>query len=243
MGAFYRNGQFLNEGGSAFIASSSKINGSIYFDDGFKANGEVRLIEATIEGSVYCEKAEFNNIKNRAFSADGLCVKGMFLGRNCLFLGEVRLLSAIIGKNLDLGNSQFKNQESLTINAKRLKVGGDVYACENFRSQGTVSFASAMIEGDFKCSKGHFQSTQEKAVSLDQIRINGDLLMNDGFHAEGSVSLQSAVIGMDLNCNNSEFKKNDMNEFAFVADQMAVGGKVGLYHSKFHNHYSTLGVH
>ena len=62
-----------------------------------------------------------------AIGADGLKVKGSLFLRNGFHAeGEVRLLGATIGGNLDARGGTFKNPNGNALNADGIKVTGDI---------------------------------------------------------------------------------------------------------------------
>jgi hypothetical protein len=102
--------------GVAFLADDLTVKGSLFFSDGFKANGEVRLLDAHVGGTFGCEGGGFTNLSredlpgsSRALSADRIHVGGsVFLGRGVTAIGEVRLPRAEIGGQLACNEGDFQ---------------------------------------------------------------------------------------------------------------------------------------
>ena len=64
---------FANAEGVALSADSLHVTGSVFLNDGFQAEGEVRLLNAEIAGTLSCEGGAFEN-DGDALSADFLQV-------------------------------------------------------------------------------------------------------------------------------------------------------------------------
>jgi len=102
--------------GKALIADGADVKGSVFLREGFTAEGEVRLLGGQIGGGLDCSGGTFKNppqkelsASGKALSADRAIVKGdVFLGDDFTAEGEVRLLGARIGGDLDCSGGVFK---------------------------------------------------------------------------------------------------------------------------------------
>src|SRR5439155_573020 len=98
-----------------------KVQESVYLRDGFKAEGEVRLLGATIGGDLVCDGAQFSNPNGDALSADGVQIKGSaFLRNGFKAEGEVRLFGATIGS---LQISEILGPENIVLDLRSANVG------------------------------------------------------------------------------------------------------------------------
>ena len=59
------------------------MEGSVFLRDGFKAEGQVRLLGATIGGNLDCGKGQFTKAEGNALHADGVRVEGSVFLRDC----------------------------------------------------------------------------------------------------------------------------------------------------------------
>lgn len=66
-----RNGSFENAGGHALNADGIRVGGSVIFDEGFHAQGAVRLVGATINGQLACQGGSFENAGGEALLLQG----------------------------------------------------------------------------------------------------------------------------------------------------------------------------
>jgi hypothetical protein len=145
-----------NSTGNALNTDRIKVSGSVLLGDGFSAEGEVLLRNATIGGDLVADDGTFKNLKSdknpnptgRALSADRAEVSGSVLLRDKFLAdGEVRLLGATIGGNLEATGGTFKNQNGNALIADRIEVGGNVFLNDKFLAEGMVRLPDAEIKG------------------------------------------------------------------------------------------------
>jgi len=150
----------LNLNGShtkSISADGVKVDGSVFLSDGFSAIGEVRLLGASIGGDLSCTKATFSNPKRNegdtgyCLSADGVKVEGsVFLSDGFSADGEVCLVGASIGVNLDCTNGTFSNPGGRCLSADGVTVEGGVFLSDGFEADGRVSFVAAEVKRHFQ---------------------------------------------------------------------------------------------
>lgn len=163
----------------------------------------------------------------RSITADGVNVRGdMFLRAGFSAEGEVRLLGAQIGGQLNCSGGTFKNPGKRALNAARINVQGDVFLREGFSAEGEVELAGAQIGGNVECYRAKFNNPGKYALSAHGVNVQGDVFIREGFSAEGEVRLVGAQIGGQLACNGGTFK-NPGGE-ALSADHINVQGSVFL---------------
>jgi hypothetical protein len=156
----------------------------------------------------------------RSLAADGAHVKGdVFLRNGFCAEGEVHLLGARMGGDLDCRNATFKNPPRAgvertgdALSADRAVVQGSVFLREGFRAEGEVRLLGAQIGGVLDCSRGTFKNPLQAdvagggyALSADGIAVTGAVFLREGFGAEGEVRLPGARIGVDLDCTKATF--------------------------------------
>jgi len=136
----------------SFNADRISVKGSIFLRDGFRAEGEVRLLGAQVSGNLDCGNSVFMNPSGDALSADRVNVKGdVFLDDGFRAEGVVRLSGAQIGGTLDCEKGAFTNSSKKALNASGIRVKGNIFLRDGFRAEGEVRLAGAQIEGDFVC--------------------------------------------------------------------------------------------
>jgi hypothetical protein len=219
----------VNGTGTALNADGVTVKGSLVLAGGFRADGEVRLLGgAQIRGQLVCVGGTFLNPAQKdveetgkALSADGIGVDGgIFLSRGFYAEGEVRLLGAKVGTNLECVGGTFHNPcragvegSGQAFSAKAVEVKGDVFLSKGFRADGEVRLPGAHIGGDLQCGGGTFFNPAQKdlegtgkALSADGIRVSGAVFLSEGFRARGEVRIVGAQIGGQLSCMGGTFQ-------------------------------------
>ncbi len=171
------------------------VKGGVFLKDGFEAQGEVRLLGATIGGDLECSSGAFHNPDGTALNADGLTVKGgVFLKDGFDAQGEVRLLGVTIGGDLDCCGGAFHNPDGKALNADGLTVKGAVHLADGFEAQGEVRLLGATIGGDLECSSGVFHKPDGRALNVNRLTVKGTLFLRKAT-VTGAINLAVAHIG------------------------------------------------
>ncbi|MCY3783382.1 MAG: hypothetical protein OXG79_06315 [Chloroflexi bacterium] len=108
-------GRFDNPGRVSLSIDGSKINGSVNLSldakAGFYAAGEVRLPGAYIGGGLVCKGGRIENGGDHALLADGTDIRGgAFLLDGFHAVGEVRFVSAHLGRHLEVIDAVFSSK-------------------------------------------------------------------------------------------------------------------------------------
>lgn len=212
-------------------ADGLRVEGNVFLRNGFKSEGEVRLIGATITGNLFCENGRFINREAIALSVDGIKVEGsVFLCNGFQAEGQVRLLNAIIKGQLNCegGNFTQPKDEKIAFHADGIKVEDSVLLRNGFKATGEVRLGKAEINGDLDCDNGQFSNTREHAISADGFKVKGSLFMRKAFKADGEVRLLGAEISGQLNCTGGKFINNGEGKIALGADGVKVEDSVFL---------------
>ena len=176
-------------------ADRLKVPGSLFLGDGFKAEGEIRLVGATIGGDLNCNGAQFLNSKGRAFNAEGVEIKGnTFFSNGFKAEGGVSLLGAKIGGNLDCDDAQFLNSNGDAFSADGVEIKGDALLRNGFKAEGEVRLLGATIGGNLECDGAQFLNSKGRAFNADGVEIKVSAFLRNKFNAEGAVSLVGATI-------------------------------------------------
>ncbi len=178
------------------IADGLRVEHDLHMSDGFHATGEVRMLGATIGGTLNCSSAHFSNPNGAALVADGINVKGaVFLCNEFKAEGTVRLLGATIDRTLECDRSHFSCPDGDALNADRIVVKGSVFLRNEFKAEGTVHLRGATIGSDFDCRNGHFSNSNGLALDASSIKVDGSVFLRDQFWAEGDVVFAAATVG------------------------------------------------
>jgi sRNA-binding regulator protein Hfq len=239
---------FTNPSGVALNADGVTVKRNVFFRENFRANGEVRLLGAQIGGNLECDGAMLKNgpLPNSqgsgiALHADRVTIGGYALLRNGFTAeGEVMLLNAEIGANLDCQNALMENppkvgvpRSGAALSADGIRVKGNAVLSSGFRARGEVRLRGAHIGGNLDCENGVFANPSRMALDADRIRVNGYVFLRNGFSAEGEVKLLNAEIGSNLECDNAKLKNPQKDGApgsgnALVGDSAKVAGYIFL---------------
>ncbi|HRJ60290.1 MAG TPA: hypothetical protein PKZ97_00600 [Azospirillaceae bacterium] len=140
---------FLNLSGSrlekGLRADRVKVAGSLFCQDGFHADGEIRLLGAEIGGDVTFIAARLNNPGEDVLSADGVKIAGDLFCRNGFNAdGEIRLLGAEVGGDVSFSGASLKNPDKRALTADRVKTAGSLFCDDGFSINGTASFIGSL---------------------------------------------------------------------------------------------------
>ena len=178
----------------------------MFGQDGFQAEGEVRLVGAHISGPLVLSGAKLANHAGIALSADRITVDGgMFCGEKFQAEGEVRLPGAHISGQLDLIGAKLANHPGIALNAERITVDGAMSG-EGFQAEGEVRLPGAHISGQLTLNGAKLANPNGAklpnpngcALYADRITVGGGMYCGEGFQAEGEVRLTGAHISGQL---------------------------------------------
>ena len=131
-----------------------------------------RLLEPAQLRSTQIPALYLNGSRTKSIFADGVNVKGsVFLRQGFTAEGEVQLLGAQIGGNLECSGGAFKNAGGKALDADGAKVKGSVFLRQGFTAEGEVLLLRAQIGGNLQCDGGAFS-----ALSAETAVIKGGLL-------------------------------------------------------------------
>ena len=200
----------------------------------------------------------------RGLDGGALKVSGDVLMRNIVAEGEVRLVGAEIGGDLNCANGKFKNPKECALNAHRIKVGGDVLLRRGFSAEGEVCLSNARIGGRLDCMGGSFENPGDfgergqkiYALNAEQMRTTGHVYLNRHkitprgmdvpFSARGRVRFANADIGGNFNCKGGQFlhlgKRSALaagglksRGAVFLSDGFTAKGEVALHVARIGN--------
>lgn len=213
-------------------ADGLKVDSNVILRNKFKANGEIRLVNAIIGGNLDFNNSTLDITKARtgtAINAETAEIDGsVFLNKKFVAIGEVTFQGATIGHNFNCEGGSFMNPADVAINATKAKIEGDVLMRVAFFAEGAVLLGDSTIGHDMDCSFGSFKHPFATALSVSGSKINGSLFMDTDFRAEGTVYLDHAEIGDTLDCGGQYSKADNgvpaLPTYAINAIAIKVGG-------------------
>lgn len=232
----------LGESSDAVLAQNAIINGSVLFDSKedntpFKSYGRIDLYGIYIAGSIRCEYSSFEGSDDFSLTASQAIIDGdviIYSQKDTLPMKGVSLQEATIKGSLYFDNLKIEDSSSFAINAKRVRVSGDVIFGKSFESKGEVKLCGAQIGGQLKCRGAKFNRPSEVSESDSDgprcafiakgLRLGGPLFMNQGFKAKGEVNLMNARIAGNFDCTHGTF--NNQYGIALSIERARIDGDV-----------------
>ncbi len=206
----------------AIFADGLKLEGSLFLWNAFHAEGEVRLLGATIGGDLTATGGTFKNLNGKALSADGARIGGSVFMKpefnpegvvknKFVAEGEVRLIGAAIGRDLYATRGTFKSLSGKALTADRIEVTGSVFLRDGFSAEGEVRLPGATIGGDLDAAGGTFTNLKSdknpnptgNALTAAGIKVHGNVFLSEKFVAEGQVLLHSAEVNGHLGVDDA----------------------------------------
>ena len=155
--------------------------------------------------------------------ADGCrIIGGVHLRNGFKATGEVRLLGAQIGDNLDCSGGNFDNTDGNVLSVDRVAVGGTVFLGNGFKAKGAVRLPRAQIGGSLNCNGGSFENTGGRALIAQGATVNGDFTFRGVSIITGWVDLTAAHVG-SLVDDTASWPENTLLLDGFAYDRIGTG--------------------
>lgn len=167
-------------------------------------------LDGSVTGPLFADYAKFT---------DTVQMRNGFEAR-----GEVRLLGAKIGGDLDCGTAKFINPGAVALDGNGIVVGGTIRLNSGFIAEGEVWFNGASIGRNFECDSASFRNPGGYSLNLDSVRVAGGIFMRNGCSFEGEVRLVAASVGSNFECDHSSF--NNPSGISLNCDRLDVNGSV-----------------
>lgn len=188
--------QLHNPSGDALLADRLTVEANVYCDQGFSAQGEVRLPGARIGGQLILRGARLHNASGPALYASRLDVAAnVFCDGGFTAEGEVRLRGARVGGYLSFVGAQLSAPGRTALNADDLAVETDVYCSDGFTANGAVSFSGARVTGQLSLRDARLRHDHGTALSLQRIQAE-ELLLRTSEPIQGTADLSYARINL-----------------------------------------------
>ena len=214
------------------------VERSVILRDGFKAEGAVNFVGATIGGHFECDGGQFDFKGNApALDANGVKVEGsVSLRTGFKAEGAVNFVGATIGGFLlcDGGQFNFKG-DAPALGANRVKVEGSVSLRTGFKAEGAVNFVGAYVGRYFQwygiqspensildlrfARVGTLLNEQASRLTAGKLRVDG--FVYDQIDDDASPNAEAQLSWLDRQPRN-RFLSQPYEQLA------AVLGKMGL---------------
>lgn len=224
-GGFRCSGALKNKENSALSANGIRVGSAMELRGNFSAEGQVRLLDAKIAESLFCDGGTFKNKDRTAFSADRIKVGGnLSLQRGFSAEGEVRFLNAVIGGGLHCDGSTFQNGDKTVLSAEGIKVNGNFFMRNCSQITGVVNFGGATIGRNVS----FVNSTFNNGVVAQSTKVAGELIWRR-VKGIGTLDLSFASVDVwhDDKASHGKFHFN-LDEFSYArfAKRMDVNSRI-----------------
>jgi hypothetical protein len=140
--------------------------------------------------------------------------------------GDVHLLGATIGRNLECNGAQLINPKGKALYADGAKIDGYVFLRDGFGAEGEVNFLGATIGRNLECNGAQLTNPKGTALNVDGAKIAGAAFFRDGFKAQGEVKFLITTIGAGLEFDGAQL--TNPQGIALNADGAKINGSVFL---------------
>lgn len=218
--------KLMTESGRSINGERAIIAGSLFLKFGFESQGQIRLNNAKIGGSLECDEGSFKAVTEAAIALELVQVSGSAFFRNMSIAGGVRMHGCKIGGNFECIGSSFVNESGQCLNTERALISGHVFLRNGFRAAGEVRLAGASIEGDLDCAGGRFENTAGPCMLCHGVAVSGNVYLRDGFSAKGTVNFAGATVARSIECTGGLF--DGAGADALVLNRSIISGSVML---------------
>jgi sRNA-binding regulator protein Hfq len=181
--------------------------GRVFLNNGFVAQGKVRLLGTTINGVLVCSGGRFEHAGRDALNCDSASIGGsVFLDNDFQAQGEVRLARAILNGDLSCSGGRFKNVGGTALNCDRASISGYIFLNNGFVAQGMVWLLGATTNGDLTCSGGHFENTGQDALIAQSAVVQGSMFFDKAFWTDGKINLWGIDVRRGLSFQGAVFE-------------------------------------
>ncbi|WP_018686735.1 hypothetical protein [Actinokineospora enzanensis] len=231
---------------ATLVADRSKVDGNVNLDRDFQSTGTIRIVNATIGGSLRLSHARVDlsggresfveqvgsgprppgPYADRAVHLDGTQVRGGIDARDARVAGQIRLVDVQVQGSVLFDRAVLSNRYGDAIEGRRFSVGG------NLDGRALLVFGSVLLPGakigsnlDLRGSRlvapGSYARDKSPKPSLDLrvSHIGRDLVCADGdapFSAHGEIRMRRAEISRETNFHGAELG-NSRNTVALNA--------------------------
>jgi hypothetical protein len=183
-----------NPGDIALDATGITVDGGMFCQRGFQAEGEISLLGAHISVQLSLNGAHLVNPGEIALTADWMTVDGgMFCEQGFLGVGQIRLLGAHISGQLSMSGAHLVNPGGTALAADRMVVDGGMFCQRGFQAEGEISLVCAHISGQLGFRGAVLSNLDDRPV-LNCQEVRTDSLWLDGVKAIGAISLNFAQV-------------------------------------------------
>lgn len=244
------SGVYHNPSGQALNMSGARIEGNL-IHHGVRANGETRLLDATVRGQLLLLSCEYKNPYGVGFGLQSTSVRGLAKLEGVVITGEYNMSGAYLEDQLELDDTTLNGR----LNLDRIRVQGNVAMQHSNIADGVLA-AGACIGGQLRLQRGRIEGAWP-ALSATATNVGESLVMGPDLLVLGGLGLDDSHIGRDVRIRRSGVS-GQADEYArgrpaIAATRLSVGGSVdmhylatrgtvGLAAATIHGHFTASGA-
>ncbi|GAA3840383.1 oxidoreductase [Sphaerisporangium flaviroseum] len=160
---------------------------------GFTAAGEVRLLNATVEGTTYLDGARITCPKKAALVLDSMITEGGVYCRGARIVGQVSARHARFTGPVILSGSVLSNPGGRALRATRLTADGGMHLDYGFTAEGAVRLTRSRIGRQLSFNKAKLIHPDGEALQAEDLTVDGTLTCN-GLSSRGTLYMPHAHI-------------------------------------------------
>jgi hypothetical protein len=185
-------------GGVALGADSIVVDGGMFCRNS-QVDGEVTLRHARIRDALTFSRSVLRDPGALALRLDRASIGGgVFLLNGFAAYGEVRAVSAQVGRTFRLNNAQLVAPGGVALRADAVVVDGTFDGRDGLRVSGELRIEDATINGPVWLEGAQLNNPDGDALSANGVEAASIFDCCDGFAAVGAVRLSGARIGSRL---------------------------------------------
>jgi hypothetical protein len=179
--------------GVAVAADGLTVDGNLECNEGFTADGMVRIRGARITGSMNMDDARLSCSAEQALDARNVTVDGWFIARRAVVNGEFGLTNAVIAGWLDVSGSLLRNPGRTAFGGGGMTVGGGLWCHLGYAVEGEMRLVGARLGGNLTLTDAGLTNPGGVALNLDRATL-GELDATGLTVTGGQVSLVGAEV-------------------------------------------------
>ncbi|MEV4515690.1 hypothetical protein AB0K00_42900 [Dactylosporangium sp. NPDC049525] len=209
----------LQPGGTALLAERLELGGDLVAEHGFRAEGTLRLFQATVTGGIHLNDATvvappaapdappetFHHLGDGetltarpgdalGIDLDSATVHGGLFGRRAAVHGEVSLRHTTIGGVATFNGATLRNPGGVAMRLDRADVGGGVHLLGGCQVEGELRLVGTRVGRILRLTGATLANPGGHALRADNCTVDGPIDCRDGFTATGEVSLLEARV-------------------------------------------------
>ncbi|HEY0537980.1 MAG TPA: hypothetical protein VGD53_06410 [Actinoallomurus sp.] len=205
--------------GVAVAADGLTVDGNVECNEGFTADGAVRIRGARLTGSMTMDDARLSCSAEPALDARNLNVDGWFIARRAVVDGEFGLTNARIAGWLDVSGSRLRNPGRTAFGGGGLTVDGGLWCHLGYGVEGEMRLVGARLGGNLTLTDAELSNPGGTALNLDRT-IVGELDAGGLTVSGGQVSLVGTEVGGRLILEQARLD-DGLDGTALIADGLS----------------------